>query len=168
MKKVLAIVVLAAALFSMTAYAQTQGETTPKKVYNEQINPLEQIDQAVAQAQAEGKFVICQVGGNWCPWCLRFADFITNDSTISSIIEQNFVYIHTNYHPRKAGEVGKALMKRLNNAGRFGFPVLVVLDEQGNVIHIQDSALLEEGKGYNKDKVLNFFKHWTPNAVKAE
>jgi hypothetical protein len=46
--------------------------------------------------------------------------------------------------------------------------VFVVLDEQGNVIHIQDSALLEEGKGYNKDKVLNFFKHWTPSAVKAE
>ena len=57
-------------------------------------------------------------------------------------------------------------MKRLNNAGRFGFPVLVVLDEQGNVIHIQDSGLLEEGKGYNKEKVLSFFKHWTPAAVR--
>jgi len=166
MKKILTIVVLAVALFSLAANAQEQ--TAPKKVYDETINPLEQIDQAVAQAQAEGKFVICQVGGNWCPWCLRFADFITNDSTINSVIEQNFVYIHTNYRPRKAGEVGKALMKRLNNPGRFGFPVFVVLDEQGNVIHIQDSALLEEGKGYNKDKVLNFFKHWTPSAVKAE
>ena len=185
MKKVLSIVVLAVALFTMAAHAQTEGETTPKKVYNEQINPLEQIDQALAQAKAEGKFVICQVGGNWCPWCLRFADFITNDSTINSwclrfadfitndstinsVIEQNFVYIHANYHPRKAGEVGKALMKRLNNAGRFGFPVLVVLDEQGNVLHIQDSGLLEEGKGYNQKKVLSFFQNWTPKAVRAE
>ena len=129
MKKILTIVVLAVALFATAVNAQEQ--TAPKKVYNEEINPLEQIDQAVAQAQAEGKYVICQVGGNWCPWCLRFADFITNDSTINAVIEQNFVFIHVNYHPRKAGEVGKALMKRLNNAGRFGFPVLVVLDEQG-------------------------------------
>ncbi len=164
MKKILTIVVLAVALFSMAAHAQEQ--TALKKVYNENINPLEQIDKAVAQAQAEGKFVICQVGGNWCPWCLRFADFITNDSTINSVIEQNFVYIHANYHPRKAGEVGKALMKRLNNAGRFGFPVLVVLDEQGNVLHIQDSGLLEEGKGYNQKKVLSFFQNWTPKAVR--
>ncbi len=164
MKKILTIVVLAVALFSMAAHAQEQ--TALKKVYNENINPLEQIDQAVAQAQTEGKFVICQVGGNWCPWCLRFADFITNDSTINSVIEQNFVYIHANYHPRKAGEVGKALMKRLNNAGRFGFPVLVVLDEQGNVLHIQDSGLLEEGKGYNQKKVLSFFQNWTPKAVR--
>ncbi len=166
MKKILTIVVLAVALFSMAANAQEQ--TAPKKVYNEQINPLEQIDQAIALAQTEGKFVICQVGGNWCPWCLRFADFITNDSTINSVIEQNFVYIHVNYHPRKAGEVGKALMKRLNNAGRFGFPVLVVLDEQGQIIHIQDSGLLEEDKSYNQKKVLNFFQNWTPKAVRAE
>ena len=157
---------LAMALFCVTANAQTEATSAPKKVYNEQINPLEQIDQAILQAKAEGKFVICQVGGNWCPWCLRFADFITNDSTINSVIEQNFVYIHVNYHPRKAGEVGKALMKRLNNAGRFGFPVLVVLDEEGQIIHIQDSGLLEEDKSYNQKKVLTFFKQWTPAAVR--
>ena len=166
MKNIFSIVVLTVALFSLAANAQE--ETAPKKVYNEEINPLEQIDQAIVQAQAEGKFVICQVGGNWCPWCLRFADFITNDSTISSIIEQNFIYIHVNYHPRKAGEVGKALMKRLNNAGRFGFPVFAVLDEQGNVLHLQDSSFLEEGKGYNKEKVLRFFQNWTPKALREE
>ena len=165
MKRILFIAMVVVAFFAMTAHAQTEGETASKKVYNEQINPLEQIDQAVARAQSEGKYVICQVGGNWCPWCLRFADFITNDSTINAVIEQNFVYIHTNYHPRKAGEVGKALMKRLNNAGRFGFPVFVVLDGQGNVLHIQDSSFLEEGKGYNKEKVLRFFQNWTPAAV---
>ena len=166
MKKILTITLVAMALFYVTANAQTEATTAPKKVYNEQINPLEQIDQAILQAKAEGKFVICQVGGNWCPWCLRFADFITSDSTINSVIEQSFVYIHVNYHPRKAGEVGKALMKRLNNAGRFGFPVLVVLDEEGQIIHIQDSGLLEEDKSYNQKKVLTFFKQWTPAAVR--
>ena len=166
MKKILTIVVLAVALFATAVNAQEQ--TAPKKVYNEEINPLEQIDQAIAQAQTEGKYVICQVGGNWCPWCLRFADFITNDSTINAVIEENFVFIHVNYHPRKAGEVGKALMKRLNNAGRFGFPVLVVLDEQGNIIHIQDSGYLEEDKSYNAKKVLTFFQQWTPKAVRGE
>ena len=164
MKKILSIALIAVTLFTLAANAQEQA--TLPKVYNEQINPLEQIDQAVAQAQAEGKFVICQVGGNWCPWCLRFADFITNDSTISSVIEQNFVYIHVNYHPRKATEWSAAMMKRLNNPARFNFPVFVVLDEQGNVLHIQDSSFLEEGTGYNKEKVLRFFQNWTPTAVR--
>jgi len=160
---------LLAVIFTLTVNAQT----ALKKVYNDDINPLEQIDQAVAKAKAEGKFVICQVGGNWCPWCLKFADFITNDSTISQIINDNFVYIHVSYNPRKSQSEekiaqGKALMKRLNNAGRFGYPVLVVINTEGAVIHLQDSGLLEEGEGYNQEKVLQFFKKWTPQAVKGE
>jgi thioredoxin-related protein len=143
-----------------------------KKVYNEEINPIEQIDQAVAKAKAEGKFVVCQVGGNWCPWCLKFADFIANDTAISKVIDENFEYIHVNYNPRKSQgpeqvEQGKALMKRLDNAGRFGFPVFVILNEEGKILHIQDSSFLEEGEGYNQEKVLRFFKNWTPSAVKG-
>ena len=143
-----------------------------KKVYNEEINPIEQIDQAVAKAKTEGKFEVCQVGGNWCPWCLKFADFITNDTAISKVIDENFEYIHVNYNPRKSQgpeqvEQGKALMKRLDNAGRFGFPVFVILDEEGKILHIQDSSFLEEGEGYNQEKVLRFFKNWTPSAVKG-
>ena len=159
-------------LFLTTFFALTvNAQTALKKVYNEEINPMEQIDQALAKAKTEGKFVICQVGGNWCPWCLRFADFITNDTTISKIIDENFEYIHVNYNPRKSeGEANArqaaALMKRLDNCGRFGFPVFVVLDEDGKVIHIQDSSFLEEGQGYHQEKVLRFFKNWTPKAVK--
>ena len=157
---------LMVALFAITANAQTGL----KKVYNEEINPLEQIDQAVVKAKANGKYVVCQVGGNWCPWCLRFADFITKDTTISKMISDNFEYIHVNYNPRKSGgeaqqQQAAALMVRLNNCGRFGFPVFVVLDATGKVLHLQDSSFLEEGQGYNKEKVLRFFKNWTPKAV---
>ncbi len=155
-----------AAMFSMMVSAQT----ALKKVYNEEINPMEQIDQALSEAKAEGKYVICQVGGNWCPWCLRFADFITNDNTISEVINDNFVYIHVNYDPRKSAseekqQLASSMMKRLGNPARFGFPVFVVLDDAGSVMHIQDSSFLEEGNGYNKEKVLRFFRNWTPEAV---
>ena len=161
------IIMFIAVLFGLFANAQT----SLKKVYNEDVNPLEQIGQAVAKAKAESKFVVCQVGGNWCPWCLRFADFIANDSAVSKVIADNFEYIHVNYNPRKYGseeqqQHAKSLMKRLNNCGRFGFPVFVVLDEDGKVIHIQDSSFLEEGKGYSQEKVLRFFENWTPKAVK--
>ena len=154
---------------SLTANAQTGL----KRVYDEEINPVEQIEQSLVTAKANGKFVICQVGGNWCPWCLRFADFITNDSTISKLIADNFVYAHVNYNPRKSeGEVrtrqAEEMMKRLGNPGRFGFPVFVVLDESGHVLHTQDSSFLEEGKGYSQEKTLRFLKSWTPSAVKGE
>ena len=161
------VLTLLAVFFALALDAQT----TLKKVYDEEINQLEQIDEAVAKAKSQEKFVVCQVGGNWCPWCLRFADFITNDTTISKVIDENFVYIHVNYNPRKSEGEEKALLakktlERLNNPARFGFPVFVILDEEGKVIHIQDSSFLEEGYGYNQEKVLRFFKNWTPKAVK--
>ena len=165
MKKFITVALLA--IFALSATAQT----APRKVYDETINQMEQIDKALKQAKSEGKFVICQVGGNWCPWCLRFADFITNDTTISRVIDENFEYIHVNYNPRKSGGEAQqlqaaALMARLDNCGRFGYPVFVVLDEEGKVIHIQDSSFLEEGQGYNQEKVLRFFKNWTPKVVR--
>ena len=162
------MIALLAVLVSVAAGAQ---ETAPKKVYDEQINPNEQIDQALKEAKASGKFVVCQVGGNWCPWCLRFADFITKDADIRSLIDENFVYIHVNYNPRaqkndpERTKQAARMMARLGNPGRFGYPVFVVLDAKGKVLHTQDSSYLEEGQGYDKDKVLRFFKNWTPASV---
>lgn len=150
----------------------SDAQTGLKKVYDETIDPMAQIDKALATAKASGtdKYVVCQVGGNWCPWCLRFADFISKDGDITKVINNNFIYIHVNYNPRKSGgeeqaKSAEALMKRLGSPQRFGFPVFVILDQNGNVLHIQDSSFLEEGKGYSKEKVLRFFNAWTPTAV---
>ena len=145
--------------------AVTASQAQLQKVYDEEIDPMAQIDDALAKARVTDRYVICQVGGNWCPWCLRFADFIQKDEEISRMIAAAFEYIHVNY-PRKGAP--EPLLQRLGNPGRFGYPVFVVLDAEGNVIHIQDSSFLEEGNGYNRDKVLRFFECWTPLAVSGE
>ena len=160
------IIILISVALSVSASAQSKV----RKVYDETIDPVEQINDAVKKAEKDDKFVICQVGGNWCRWCLLFADFISNDSEISSFIKKNFEYIHVNYNPRERGDKAKsaktdAMLKSLGSPERFGFPVFVVLDGNGKVVHIQDSSFLEEGNGYNKDKVMRFFSNWTPEAV---
>lgn len=158
---------MAVALLALAAKAQTPL----KNVYDENLNPLEQIDNALVKAKAEGKFVVCQVGGNWCPWCLRFADFAAKDTVVSKAIDDNFVLIHVNYNPRKSEGEAKMqqaaqMLQRLGNPSRFGYPVFVVLDHEGKVIHTQDSSFLEEGQSYSQEKVLRFFKCWTPAAVR--
>ena len=161
MKRILSIVLIA--LAAVTADAQSNL----KKVYDETADPMEQISKAVKDVSKDGRFVICQVGGNWCRWCLMFAEFITTDEEIKALIDKNFEYIHVNYNPRKPkDETAIKMLERLGNPERFGFPVLVVLDSKGNVIHTQDSSFLEEGNGYNKDKVMRFFSNWTPEAVR--
>jgi len=163
------MIMMAFSMLFVVLMANAQGAL--KKVYDETIDPMQQIDEAVKKAKADDKFVACQVGGNWCPWCLRFADFVEKDTAVNKVVNDNFVYIHVNYNPRKAAgaeaqQKAAQLMKRLDNPQRFGFPVFVVLDGEGKVLHIQDSSFLEEGKGYSEEKTLRFFKNWTPKAVK--
>ena len=40
--------------------------------------------------------------------------------------------------------------------------------DNGKVMHIQDSSFLEEGQGYNQEKVLRFFKGWTPKSIETQ
>lgn len=145
---------------------------TKVMVYDETVNPDIQITEAVAKASANGKFVVAQLGGNWCKWCIRFAKFVDADPEIKKLVEDNYEFIHVNYNPRNpessADEAATtAALIKLGNPVRFGYPVLVVLDNEGNVIHTQDSGFLESGEGYDKEKVKRFFESWTPEAVKS-
>jgi hypothetical protein len=60
------------------------------------------------------------------------------------------------------------MLKNIDYPQRFGFPVFIILDGNGKKLHTQNSAYLEEGKGYNKDKVMEFFQHWSPKAFEPE
>ena len=175
MKKVIILaiaVILAMPLFAQqkktttknveTATSKTKEEKGLKKVYDEERDPMSQIDDALEEARNTGRLVICQVGGNWCPWCLKFANFITTNDDIAEFVKEHFVYIHLN---TSKNNKNIEMLRRLRNPGRFGYPVLVVLNHEGEVIHIQNSSYLEEDKSYNHDKVLDFFKNWTIEAI---
>ena len=164
MKRIISVVFLATMLA-----VNVNAQSNLKKVYNEDADPMVQISDAVKKAGKEGKYVVCQVGGNWCRRCLMFAEFITSDEEIKTLIDNEFEYIHVNYNPRQPkNEKTLKMLERLGNPERFGFPVLVVLDNNGKVIHTQDSSFLEEGNGYNKTKVMRFFSNWTPEAVSSQ
>lgn len=165
MKKLITLVGLSFTI--LCAVAQTKVQ-----IYDENINPDTQITEALAKAGSNGKFVVAQLGGNWCKWCIRFAKFVEGDPELKKLVDDNFEFIHVNYNPRNAGdtaasEATKAALKKLGNPVRFGYPVLVVLDSEGNIIHTQDSGFLESGEGYDKGKVKRFFETWTPEAVNS-
>lgn len=169
------LIALLTILFSPVGAAATESaQENLKKVYDETIDPLVQLDNAIASASQSGQYVLCQLGGNWCKWCLRLAQFVSQDEEISKLIKDNYKFIHVNYNPRiknrDSAEQAKTdkLLKRLGNPGRFGYPVLIVLDGKGRVLHIQDSSFLEEGDSYSRNKVLRFLRNWTPSAVNGK
>jgi thiol:disulfide interchange protein len=133
------------------------------RLYDPKANAEKDVAVALAKAKKEGKHVLLQIGGNWCVWCYRFNSFVLLDSTLKNALNNNYVVYHLNYSPENKN---LDYLKKLGFPQRFGFPVLVVLDADGNRLHTQDSALLEKGNGYDKDKVKRFLTDWSPVALK--
>ncbi|MDD3458041.1 MAG: thioredoxin family protein [Weeksellaceae bacterium] len=124
-----------------------------------------QLSDALAEAKAENKHVFIEIGGNWCGWCLLFNQLITTDEEINNFINKNFVLIHVNYSKENKNE---KILKQLEYPQRFGFPVFVILNEDGKRLHTQNSGYLEEGKGHDRMKVLTFLQQWSPEALNPE
>ncbi|WP_167615988.1 thioredoxin family protein [Maribellus sediminis] len=132
------------------------------KIYNPEANAKADIKAAVKEAAESGKHVFLQIGGNWCSWCIKFHQFVENDAEISEFVQNNFVVVKVNYDPKNKNE---EVLSDLGYPQRFGFPVFVILDGNGNRIHTQNSAFLEKDKGYDRDRVLRFYKNWSPTAL---
>jgi len=132
------------------------------KPYNATENAEAKIAELVKKAKAENKNIILQAGGNWCIWCLRFNNFVQTTPELKEVVDENYLYYHLNYSPENKNE--KVFAKYDNPGAKFGYPVFVVLDQDGKMIHTQDSAVLEEGKGYSKEKVKDFFEKWVPKS----
>jgi thioredoxin-related protein len=134
-----------------------------KKLYNPAADAEKDIAAAIIKAKAENKFVLLQGGGNWCSWCIEFARFCKADKRIDSVINASFVWYHLNWSKENEN---KKLFAKYGFPQRFGFPVLVILDGDGNRIHTQNSEYLEDGKkSYHKNKVLSFLFAWRPQSI---
>jgi hypothetical protein len=93
---------------------------------------------------------------------MRFNDFVTSDKSIDSLVKANYVVYHLNYSKENTNS---KLLAKYGYPQRFGFPVFLVLDENGKLLHTQNSSYLESGKGYDKERVKGFFADWTRKAL---
>src|ERR1700754_2112229 len=109
-------------------------------IYTPTADAVKDLAAAKQKALAEHKHVLIQIGGNWCIWCKRFTKFTHDDAELRASLEKNYVVYHLNYSKENKN---LPVLQSLGYPQRFGFPVLVVLDAQGNRLHTQNSGLLE-------------------------
>ena len=162
MKK-LALFLFAFVAISISSFAQDAKEAV--KIYNPAANAQADLDAAVAKAKKEGKHVFVQVGGNWCSWCIAFHHLVDNTPELKKLLNDNYETVLINYSKENKNE---AVLAKLQYPGRFGFPVFLILDGNGKLLHTQNSAYLEEGKGHSVKKVTEFLKNWNVAALKPE
>lgn len=171
MKKT-ALLLFALSMLASTGFAQEKKAIEKKEahIYNPQANAQADIDSAVAKAKKANKHVLIQVGGNWCIWCIRFHDLVNSKPELKKAIDDQYETVLVNWSPENKNPT---VLNKLGNPGRFGFPVFVVLDGSGKVLHIQDSGYLErddketlvDGKGHSLKKIQGFLGNWSYEAV---
>jgi len=133
------------------------------KLYNPEADAEKDIAEAIKKAKAEHKYVLIQDGGNWCSWCIEFARLVKADNKLDSVMNSAYVWYHLNYSKENKNE---KVLAKYGYPQRFGFPVFIILNENGERLNTQNSEYLEDGKkSYNKEKVQAFLEMWSPRAL---
>lgn len=157
MKKI--VVLFGLMISAVVVFSQ---DLTKFHLYDPAANAEKEIAAAVKEAKSQNKHVLIQIGGNWCIWCARFNDFVTTDKQLDSSVKADYIVYHLNYSKEN---YNAKLLEKYGYPQRFGFPVFLILNGEGKLIHTQSSWYLEDGKkSYDKDKTGSFFNDWSPKA----
>ncbi|HJQ80883.1 MAG TPA: thioredoxin family protein [Lacipirellulaceae bacterium] len=125
--------------------------------YDVARNAAEDLALTITRAQAEKKHILVQVGGDWCGWCHLMSDYIETNDQVREKIRQNYLIMKVTYDGDQKNE---AFLSQYPDIP--GYPHLFVLDWDGNLLHSQGTAELEEGRGYNDKVYLEFLDKWKP------
>jgi thioredoxin-related protein len=152
MKSLLFIILI---LFSVQLYAQTDYQQVSK--FDPARDPSIDLQNAVTEALKMNKNIILDVGGEWCIWCHRIDAFIEGHQDINDFLQKNYVIMKVNYSPENKNEAFLSNYPKIS-----GYPHFFILDENGKLLHSQDTGKLEEGKDYNPQKFMAFLEVWAP------
>lgn len=125
-------------------------------VYDPARDPSADLQQAMDLAQRENKRIMLEVGGAWCIWCKYIDDFFVAHPDILKYRDEHYVFIKVNYSEENLNE---------NFLSQFpepaGFPHIYILDSQGELIHSQNTAELEDGEvSYVPEVFMAFLQKW--------
>jgi thiol:disulfide interchange protein len=166
----MAVVVIAGAAMLAGSYLKPRPGLPPVPQYNTPVPgvagfdpkavPEADLKQAIAEAQRSGRRIILDVGGEWCSWCHILDRYYQANSDLLELRDRNFVWLKITFSPDNKNEAFLSRFPAIN-----GYPHLFVLDKDGKLLHSQDTALLEEGKSYNRNKMQEFLRQWAPPAA---
>jgi thiol:disulfide interchange protein len=132
------------------------------KVYDSHRDPTKDLADAKAQATAEHKNILVDVGGNWCPWCIRL-DRQLNTEPYRRLMLKGFIVVHVN--------VGFYFHKNSKFLKQFplvsDYPHLFVLGPDGTMLKNVDlkTDLASDDPTKQEAKTIDFLVRWTPAPV---
>jgi thiol:disulfide interchange protein len=139
------------------AAAATEYRTPVK--YDPESNPEKDLAAAIEAAKRSHRNILIEVGGEWCSWCHIMDDFFRAHADLLALRENNYVLMKVNMSRENENKVFLSRFPRIH-----GYPHLLVLDAEGDLICSQDTSALEDGRSYHVKRFTKFLNELAPKS----
>ena len=123
--------------------------------YDPAADPAAGLASALVDARASGKRILLVVGGEWCSWCHILHRFVQGDPAIHDIWDRQYVTLKVHWDPEQPNAEFLGRYPKIE-----GYPHIFVLDEEGGLLHSQNTGELESGDSYSPELVTAFLNRW--------
>ena len=161
----LPLILLAACGGSETEVASAEAEVSDAHIsqihvdFEESADPYADLQTAIDMAQDEEKYILLDVGGEWCSWCHLIDAYIETNAPTREAFACAFVILKVNYSEDNPNEEFLSQYPE-----RQGYPHFFVLDSEGEFVASQGTGDLEEGRGYNEAAMVGFAEPYCQDA----
>jgi thioredoxin-related protein len=150
-------VVCIAMLFSMGCSQETEELPLYSQVYDTNRDAQADFTFAMERAKKSQRPILMFVGGDWCSWCQALDSFLSKTPAVNDFLHKHFVLLKV-YYGRDNRNT-----KFLSSLPPFrGTPHFYVFGSEGNILHSQQTEVLEQGQSYDELKLMTFLEKWAP------
>ena len=139
------LILISALLFSFNGWSIPAYEP-----YDENADALDSISKALKIAELENKYVLLQMGGNWCPDCRTLGEYFSRPD-IKAWLDDRVILVSVD-----VGEWNRNLniVERYGNPISEGIPALVLLNSENEVMFATLAGELASARSMSKDDLI--------------
>jgi|TARA_B100001996_G_scaffold138524_1_gene105373 protein disulfide-isomerase len=139
------LILISALLFSFNGWSIPAYEP-----YDENADALDSISKALKIAELENKYVLLQMGGNWCPDCRTLGEYFSRPD-IKEWLDDRAILVSVD-----VGEWNRNLdiVEEYGNPISEGIPALVLLNSENEVIFATLAGELASARSMSKNDLI--------------
>ena len=143
------LILISALLFSFNGWAITDF-----KPYDERVVAGEEIAKALGIAKSNNKYILLQMGGNWCPDCRTLGEYFSRPD-IKKWLDERVILVSVD-----VGEWDRNLdiVEEYGNPISEGIPALVLLNPDNEVIFATLAGELASARNMSKNDLIQWLE----------
>ncbi len=139
------LILMSALLFGFNGWSIPAYEP-----YDENADALDSLSKALKIAELENKYVLLQMGGNWCPDCRTLGEYFTRPD-IKAWLDDRLILVSVD-----VGEWNRNLdiAEKYGNPISEGIPALVLLNSENEVMFATLAGELASARSMSKNDLI--------------